>query len=369
MLASGITAARLMIGTPEQLALRRDVAAGRVLGPQLWAASPQLTGRPGENARVVTTPEEARAAVREVADAGYDFVKLTTFISLPVYDAVVDEAARRGIRVVGHVDPQVGVARALAAGQQIEHLDGYFEAVLADSAPSRTSVSNFAVFPGKNWESLDHIDDAKILALAGATARAGVWSGPTLTIFNRAFAIGETDEEIRSRPDWTMIPPKFRAGYLAARERYWKGPNAAYRTEPRRRRFVEVRNRLTKAIRDSGGRILAGSDAPEWLMAYGWTLHRELESLVTAGLTPYQALAAATRDPAEFLGATAEWGTIEPGKRADLVLLGANPLRDIRNTTRIDAVSLGGRWMEQAQLDGMVRAASERINGAGDAPR
>src|SRR6185436_8287878 len=127
MVANGVTAARLMIGTPQHLMLRRDVAAGRVLGPQLWAAGPQLTGRRSENAHVVTTPEEARAAVRAVADAGYDFVKLTLDISRPVYDAVVDEVARRAIRVVGHVDTAVGVPRALAAGQQIEHLDAYFE--------------------------------------------------------------------------------------------------------------------------------------------------------------------------------------------------------------------------------------------------
>ena len=364
MVANGVTAARLMIGTPEQLALRRDVAAGRVLGPQLWLASPQLTGRPGENARVVTTPDDARAAVREAASAGYDFIKLTTFISRAVYDAVVEEAARQRIRVVGHVDPQVGLARALEAGQQIEHLDDYFESVLADGAPSRTAVSNMAVFPGKNWESLDHVDDAKIARVAGATARAGVWSGPTLAVFNRAFAIGESDSAMRARPDWAMIPPNVRALYLRARERYWSGPNAAYRTEARRRRYVEVRNRLTKAIHDSGGKILAGSDSPEWLMAYGWTLHRELEHLVEAGLTPYQALAAATRNPAEFLGATAEWGTVAPGRRADLVLLSANPLRDIRNTTRIDAVALGGRWLERAELDRMIRTGSEAVRGA-----
>lgn len=119
-----------------------------------------------------------------------------------------------------------------------------------------------------------------------------------------------------------------------------------------------------KAIADSGGRIMAGSDTPEFLHSYGYTLHRELESLVTAGLTPYQALAAATRTPAQFLGASAEWGTIEPGKRADLVLLSANPLADIRNTTRIEGVSLGGRWLDQPALAKLVKEATARLGGA-----
>ncbi|HEX2189359.1 MAG TPA: amidohydrolase family protein [Longimicrobiaceae bacterium] len=364
MLANGITAARLMIGTPEHLALRRDVESGRLRGPQLWVASPQFAGKQYENGRVVTTPEEARAAVREVADAGYDFVKLTLHITRPVYDAIVDEAARRGIRVVGHVDPQVGLSRALEAGQQIEHPDNYFAAVLADHAPSRTSVDGHYVFQLKNWEGLDHVDDAKVSRVAGATARAGVWSTPTLTVFNRAFAAKESDEDIRSRPDWQMMPPKFRDTYLGARERYWSPANAGARTEARRRRYVEVRNRLVREIADSGGKILAGSDSPEWFHVYGWALHRELESLVAAGLTPFQALSAATRNPAEFLGAEAEWGTIQPGRRADLVLVSGNPLQDIRNTGRIEGVAVGGRWMDRPALQRMIRTAADRLQGA-----
>lgn len=365
MVANGVTTTRIMIGTPQHLVLRRGVREGSVLGPQLWVASPQFTGRAASNARVVTTAEQARAAVREVAAAGYDFIKLTLFITPPVYDAVMDEAARRGIRVIGHVEPVVGVAHALAAGQPIEHLDAYFEAVLADSAPSRVSVTQYGVFRLDNWRTLDHVDDAKIARIAGETARApgwGRWTSPTLNVFNDAFAIGPSEQEIRARPEWAMLPPSWRQFYLAARTRYWTDAAAQVRTEARRRRYVQVRNGLVKAIADSGGRVLAGSDTPEWFHLYGFALHRELAALVTAGLTPYQALEAATRNPAEFLGATAEWGTIEPGKRADLVLLAANPLADIHNTTRIEGVSIGGRWLDRAALDAMLQAAAVRLN-------
>jgi imidazolonepropionase-like amidohydrolase len=357
MIANGVTAVRLMIGTPEHLALRERIEAGGLLGPQLWVASPQLIGTESANARVVTTPDQARAAVKEVADAGYDFVKLTTDITPEVYDAIVAEAARNGIRVIGHVDPRVGVARALAAGQHIEHLDNYLESVLADSAPTRESVSDLGVFYPKRWASLDYVDDAKVERIAGATARARVWTTPTLTMFKQAFGLGQTDEDIRGRPDWAMMPASVRDLYLRARKSYWaKAPSEARRT-----RWVEVRNRLVKAIADSGGHIMAGSDTPEWFLGYGFTLHRELESLVEAGLTPWQALAAATRSPAEFLHALTQWGTIEPGKRADLVLVSADPLADIRNTTRIEGVAVGGRWLPRAQLDRLVASATRRL--------
>jgi imidazolonepropionase-like amidohydrolase len=359
MVANGVTATRFMIGTREHFALRREIEAGRIAGPQLWLASPQFTGKEDVNSRVVTTPEDARRAVREMAGLGYDFVKLTLFITPPVYDAIASEAKRQGIRVVGHVDPEVGVVRALAAGQQIEHLDNYLESVLADSAPMRTSVSDRGLFRRENWVSLDYVDDAKVDRIAGATARAGVYTTPTLTVFKKAFALGQSEEELRARPDWSIMPPGLRGLYLGAREKYWKNPA----TEARRMRWVQVRDRLVKAIADSGGRIMAGSDTPEWFFGYGWTLHRELESLVVAGLTPFQALAAATRNPAEFLRATREWGTIEPGKRADLVLLEGNPLEDIRNTSRVEAVAVGGRWLDATERERMIAAAAERLGG------
>ncbi|MDF1503751.1 amidohydrolase family protein [Roseisolibacter sp. H3M3-2] len=358
MVANGVTTARLMIGTPEHLALRRDVAAGRVLGPRLRVASPQLTGREAANARVVTTPEQARAAVAEAAAAGFDCVKLTSGLTLPAYEAIVDEAARRRIRVVGHVEDPVPLARALRKGQQLEHLDGYLEAALG-----RPSLTQGGVFRLDRWPTLDALEDRTLDSLAGATARAGAWIGPTLAVFNSAFGTGQDSAEVRARPDFVLWPAAPRALYLRAEARYWTAANAEVRTEARRRRYVAARNRLVKAIADSGGRILAGSDTPEWFHVYGFGLHRELQALVAAGLTPYQALAAATRAPAEYLGEAAEWGTIAAGRRADLVLLDGDPRADVRNTTRIAGVAVGGRWLPRAELEAMVAKATRRVGG------
>ena len=242
-----------------------------------------MNNRDNENAYLVKTPEAARDAVRQAVESGYDFVKVT-FVTRPVYDAVIDEARARGIRVVGHVDPDVGVARARETGEQLEHLDGYFEAVLADSSPIKESVTQYSVYKDANWRSLDFIDDRKIGWIAGITAHAGAVIGPTLNVFNTAFAMGETDSALRNRPDWQMWPAAIREPYLRARARYWGPASLEHRTEARRRRYVEVRNRLVKAIHDSGGTIIAGSDTPEFFHTYGCGLHRELQAYVAADL-------------------------------------------------------------------------------------
>ena len=162
MLANGVTTVRLMIGTPEHLVLREKIARGELLAPTLYVASPQLTGNARyaeSNGRHVATPEDARRAVRDFKAAGYDFIKITNFITRPVYDAATETAREVGTRIVGHVDTQVGVARALEAGQQIEHLDAYLEAVLKDDSPIKTSVSDIGLFRKENGTSLDYFDE------------------------------------------------------------------------------------------------------------------------------------------------------------------------------------------------------------------
>ena len=349
MLANGVTTARLMIGTPEHLKYRAQAARGELIAPTLYVASPQLTGRKQGstfNGRVVVKADEARAAVRDFKAAGYDFIKLTNFITPEVYEAVVGEAKKEKIRVVGHVDTRVGVRRALEARQQIEHLDAYLESVLKDESPIKTSVSDVGLFRKQNWESLDFIDDDKVRELARATARAGVYSTPTLTFFKMTFGVGMSEDEIRARPDFQFVPVQRREAWFAANKRLL----ASQASEERRREYVRVRDLLVKEIHEAGGKIMAGSDTPELFLLYGWSLHREIRNLHAAGLSRYAALAAATRNPAEFLGALKEIGTVEQGKRADLLLLDANPLEDLGNTERRAGVFVRGRWHTGEEL-------------------
>lgn len=363
MLAQGVTTIRLMNGTPEQLVLRAKSAKGEIVAPTIYAASPQFIGRKSNNAYVVTNEAEAREAVRKAKADGYDYLKMTTYLKPEVYEAIVEEAARHNIRVVGHADSRsVGLARALKARQQIEHLDSYLEALLPENSPVKGSVSDLYIYQPKNWESLDVLDESKIPDIARATVRANPFSVPTLHLFKSTFGIGRTEESIKAQPDIRFYPQKTIDMWVGYNKRYqtqWASPE-------RRARYVAVRNKIVKAIHEAGGKILAGSDTPEWLLLYGYTLHRELRALNEAGLSTYATLAAATRNPAEFFGTLDKTGTVEQGKRADLVLLEANPLDSISNTERRAGVMLKGRWFSQAELDKTLDEIAPRFRRALD---
>jgi imidazolonepropionase-like amidohydrolase len=357
-LALGTTSARIQIGRSQHLELRQGVREGTLAGPRLWVSSPQLSGDSGANTLLVRDPAEARAAVRTANASGYDFIKLTTNITPEVYAAIITEARAEGIRVTGHVDSRVGAPLALRAGQQIEHLDNYMETVLADSAPTRKSVSDVGAYRAANWNSLAYVDPKKIDALAGATARAGVYVTPTIAFFFSWFATQYTDAEVQARPDYPYLPAAMKGPWERSRTFYWKNPPTA----AQRAQYIAIRNRMVKAIIDSGGQVMAGSDGPGGLMAYGWMLHREMQALVDAGLTPWQALRAATVIPSTWLGVIAEQGTIEVGKRADLLLLSANPLTNIGNTMSIVGVAAAGNWYGPEQIAAMKETARVAIN-------
>jgi imidazolonepropionase-like amidohydrolase len=363
MLANGVTTIRLMTGTPEQLVWREKAARGEILAPTIYAASPQFTGKKSTNAYVVTNGEDAREAVRKAKRDGYDYLKMTTNLKPEVYEAIVDEAAKQKIPVIGHADSRsVGLERALKARQQIEHLDSYLEALLPENSPIKGSVSDIYLYQPKNWESLDVLDETKIPSIAQATVRANPYSTPTLHLFKSTFGIGRSEESIKAQPDIRFYPQKIIDLWLGVNKRY----QAQMASPERRARYVAIRNKIVKAIHDAGGKILAGSDTPEWLLLYGYTLHRELRALNEAGLSNYATLAAATRNPAEFFGTIKKTGTIEKGKRADLLLLEANPLEDIAHTERRAGVMLRGRWFTQSELNKWLDEIAPRFQHALD---
>jgi imidazolonepropionase-like amidohydrolase len=129
-----------------------------------------------------------------------------------------------------------------------------------------------------------------------------------------------------------------------------RGDVEAYQLE-HRQRYIDLRRRLIKALHDSGVGILLGSDAPQTWNVPGFSIHREIAAYVAAGLTPFEALVTGTRAVAAHFGTLDRTGTIEAGKRADLVLLDGNPLQDISNTLRIAGVMIGGRWLPKSEID------------------
>jgi imidazolonepropionase-like amidohydrolase len=363
MVAYGVTTIRLMTGTPEQLILRRKSASQEIVAPTIYAASPQFTGRKSSNAHVVTTEAEARAAVAKSKQDGYDFIKVTTYLKPEVYEAIIDEAQKQNIRVVGHADSRtVGLMRALKARQQIEHLDSYLEALLPETAPVKGSVSDIYLYNPKNWESIDYLDENKIPELARLTVAANPYATPTLHLFKFTFGKGRSADSFKAQPDIRFYPPKVIDFWMGVSKKYL----ATAAPIEKREKYIAIRNKLVKAIYDAGGRIMAGSDTPEWLLLYGYTLHLELVDLRDAGLSNYAALEAATRNPAMFFGTFAQTGTIEKGKRADLVLLDANPLDDVANTQKRSGVMLKGKYYPQAEMNQWLDEIAPRFQHAMD---
>lgn len=359
MIANGVTTIRFMIGTKEQLVLRERSAKGEIIAPTIFSASPHLTGKEQGNDFVVGTPEEAREAVRRSKQAGYDFIKVTTFIKPEVYEAAVDEAVKQNIRVVGHADSRfVGVERAWKAKQQIEHLDGYLEAVLKDDAPMKGSISDLYISNPKNWESIDFVDEAKIAKVAKATVESNPYVNPTQHFMKNSFGLPRSEESIRAQPDFKFYPKKVQDGWFNF---YKKSKFINEVPAEKRARWVAIRDKIIKAIYDAGGKIMTGSDTPEFLYLYGFSEHRELKALADAGLSNYAALEAGTKNPSMFFGTLDKVGTIEKGKRADLILLDANPLENISNTERRSGVMLKGKYYAQTEMNKWLDEIAPKI--------
>lgn len=359
MVANGVTTVRFMIGTPELLVLRARSAKGEMIAPTIFVASPHLTGREQGNDFVVKTPEEARNAVRKSKRAGYDFIKITTFVDAPVYEAAVDEAAKQNIRVVGHADSRfVGVERAWKAKQQIEHLDGYMEMLLADDAKKDGSVSDLYIYRVDSWKSLDHIDESKIADVAKRTVASNAYVDPTQHFMKNSFGRARSEESIRAQPDFKFYPEPVRNQWL---DFYKKNRMLNEVPLEKRARWIALRDKLIVAIHDAGGKIMAGSDTPEFLFLYGFSEHRELRALADAGLSNYAVLEAGTRNAHEYLGTIDKTGTVEKRKRADLLLLNANPLDDISATGNRAGVMLKGKWYPQTELDGWLDEIAPKI--------
>ena len=344
-LANGVTTIRNMIGRPEHLALRDKVAKGELLGPTIYTAGPPLLGN------TVPTPEAGERAVEEQKRAGYDLLKVHEGLSPETYAAIVATARRLGIPFAGHVTATVGLKRALAAKQtSIEHLDGYLQAMVADSSPVPPPASQLVLGP-----VLEHMDESKIPLLAKATREAGVWNDPTLTLF-KIIVSDDKPEELLKWPELQYVPAKMRDGFAKQKQ------STADITAPaaERRRYLELRDKMLMALHRAGAKLLVGPDSPQFFLVPGFATHRELQSFVDAGLTPYEAIEAATRNPAEYLAEimkmARDFGTVEVGLRADLLLLDANPLQLVANLQKRAGVMVRGRWLPESELRKMLEA-------------
>ena len=351
--ANGVTTVRGLNGNPQQLSLRDRINRGEVLGPRLFVYGP---GMKAENA---PNPETASARAREYKKAGYDGLKIQEGLSRATYAAIADTARKLKMPFAGHVPVEVGLKRALGAGQKsIEHLDGYLEALAGDppATADASQPSENSVFRVATPELLDRVDETKIPVLAAATVEAGAMVVPTLSSTRTMFG-GTTLEQQGTVPGLAYMPPKMVFQWVKNQTESDKQP----RPPALVRRLLDLRERTLLAILASGGRVALGSDTPRRFEVPGFSLRRETKAMIDAGMNPWQVLQAATTTPAQYLGIQDDVGTVQVGKRADLILVDGNPLRDVANIFRASGVMVNGRWLPRAEIEAMLSEIARSV--------
>lgn len=334
-IANGVTTIRGMLGRYEHLALRERFASGEVFGPRFITSGPSLNGRS------VSGPLDAAKQVIEQHAAGYDFVKVHPGLDAEEFAALARTANEIGIPYAGHVPVAAGVRQALQLKMAtIEHLDGYFAALLPASSGGAGGYGGFFdVMLAKE------LDASQIPALATATAAAGTWNVPTQVLVEQLIDATSVIE-LKRRPEMRYVSASDLDSWVAAKQKQSSERGFDLETATR---AIELRRRIVLELHRSGAGLLLGSDAPQVFNVPGFSIHRELVALVAAGLTPYEALRTGTVAVAEFLKSNT--GIVAEGKQADLILLNANPLLDIRNSKRIHGVMLRGHWLSRRELD------------------
>jgi imidazolonepropionase-like amidohydrolase len=348
-IANGVTGVRDCGGELEVIDwIRHRFESGTIAGPRVFRAGPFVDGlKPGVADRIVIgTGEEGRRVVTFLKPRGIDFIKVHNGAAAEAYFAMLAEARRQGIPVVGHIPLSVDPAKAIEAGHHsVEHIVSLFEGPVAQK-----------VKEGKSQEqALSEFTDDAATVLLKLMVKNGTWFDPTLI----AYWTRSYQWDVRAKPDPLR---KYAASTLQA---YWKTfrelpdePGVRALLAQAYTRFVE----LVRMAHRERVRLLVGTDVAATYLIPGFSVHDELEKLVEAGLSPSDVIVAATRNAADSLGRLGDLGTIEKGKRADLVLLDANPLDDIANTRRIAAVVANGRLYRGTELTALL----ERV--AADAP-
>ncbi|HKY05196.1 MAG TPA: amidohydrolase family protein [Blastocatellia bacterium] len=317
-LANGVTTVYNLNGRPAHIRWRDEINRGARVGPVIYTCGPTL--------RVVQKAEDARRLIEEQNRAGYDSIKIYNWVSKAAYEVLIEEAKKRGMLYVGHIPREPGLDGVLKAGQAIAHMEEYVY-TLFDNKPD---------------------DDSPIPRAVRATSAAQVPVIATLVAFDHIIRQAEDLPALLATPEVKYLAPWVRDEWGVERNLY-KKRFANAESIDYLKKSLALQKKLVKALHESGVRVLTGTDAMNMGVVPGFSLHEELRNLVEIGFTPFEAIRAATRYPAEFLSG-GEFGTVAVGKRADLILVEANPLRDIDALARPAAVMVRGRYLSGATL-------------------
>ena len=365
--ANGVTGVRNMGMDLEKLKTWRDaVRSGSMMGPRIVLSGPILDGPhtilPGL-ALVVASPEEARKTVDDLKGKNVDFIKVYNFLSRDTYFAIAEEAKKDDLPFAGHVPISVSAMEAANAGQHsIEHLTGVLlncsteedrlraeiQKAIEDSRFSPPIV-NRLLFSSPPQQLSETFSEAKARRLFSDFVRMETWQVPTLVVL-RAIAYGnDSDFQEKQREKLAYVLSRIREDWSRS---HFRGRSTG--EDIARKKLFHRELELVGEMIHAGVPIMTGTDTPNPYVFAGFSLHDELALLVQAGMTPFEALRSATYNPAQYLGLLNSVGTIEVGKKGDLVLLEGDPLVDIRNVTKIAAVVMGGKVFERRDLDSML---------------
>jgi imidazolonepropionase-like amidohydrolase len=330
--ANGVTGIRDMGSALDYiLRMREATATGRILGPRIFAAGPILDDAPGEwpFRMRVKTADEGRAAVQLLKKRGVDLIKVHDNTPQAVFFAIADEARKQHLPLAGHIPRGLTIEQVVEAGQRsIEHL------------------SNGDVWRRCSRGPTYQVDACRPLFEMLATK--GVWQTPTLLAMSEILSIGTSRSEV-SAEELAYAGKQIRA--------MWAGNQSLVNPAvlDALRKTAATGGVVVSDMAKAGVGILAGCDS----MIAGFCVHHEIAAMVLGGMPPLAALQTATLNPARYFGIEQTAGSVAPGRRADLVLLDANPLSDIANVRRIRAVVVAGRFLDRRTLDRMLANAKD----------
>lgn len=345
-LSNGITLIRGMLGQPYHLELKKKISSGEILGPRLYTSSPSFNGNS------VKTKEEARQKVTQYKKDGYDFLKIHPGVQLDVFEEIVNTSRKVGITYAGHVPAAVGIRRAIAFRYaSIDHLDGYIDGLV----PKTFHIDrNQGGLFGYNFTG--RADKANIVDLVKRTQKNNIWIVPTQSLLVR-WVSPKSSAEMANEPEMVYIKPATRLQWRQSKEQTIAGMNYNADTA---RLFIDLRNQLLKEMEKQGVNLLLGSDAPQVFNVPGFSIQHEMQSMAAAGVSNYTILQSGTANPAKFFKAAGQFGTIQKGAAADLILLDANPLNDITNMQYRAGVMVGGKWLSKDFIEAKLAAIAQK---------
>ena len=359
--ANGVTGIRVMGGAPEHRQWREKAIRGTLVGPRVVTAGPIVDGPDPvwEGSTSFTDPAKAAMFVLNHRADDWDFIKVYSLLRRAPYFALMAEAKAQGVAVAGHVPLSVSLLEAAKAGQKCnEHLGGFLLDLRPDAEETRAKIDQALGEEGGKAAAFALARSAGPLPSAEQVedygrqlAKAGMWQCPTLVVLRNISLLDKPEFVKDARLKY--MDPSFREMWNPAND--FRLKDRKPEDWDRARADYAAKVTLVAPLKKAGTRFLAGTDCLNPFCFPGFSLHDELALLVEAGLTPTEALEAATLNPARYFGSTKAIGLVKKGLAADCVLLSRDPLVDIRNTTSIVSVVQGGRLYERAELDGILK--------------